>query len=119
MSSKQANIQLYFFLLILGILLISVVAIFAPIGADISTELYLAQEQIVNDSRQDINNINNTEIKGTIQNFLNEGKETTKDNINMYSFLYKYGGIILLALGILSIAYASRNLTESQGGVTP
>jgi len=121
MQNKKANLNLYILLTTMGLLVISLVAIIIPIGIQFSAEMYKAQENIIDDTSDDINSISDTTIRETTQSYLKTGKDTTKDNIKLYSFFYENSGVILLVLGLLVLFFYSRTLSEQnlQGGIAP
>jgi len=119
MLNKKANLNLYILLTMSGLFIITLVAIILPIGVQFSAEMYKAQESIIDDTKDDISSISDTTIRETTQSYLKTGKETTKDNIKLYSFMFENGGVILLILGLLVLFFYSRTLSEQnlQGGV--
>lgn len=118
MQNKKANLNLYILLTMVGLFVISLVAIIIPISIQFSSEMYIAQENIIDSSASDISKISDTTIRETTQSFLKSGKDTTKDNIKLFSFFYKYSGLILITLGLLVFFFYSRTMSEQklQGG---
>lgn len=100
-NNKKGNISLLlvFFITFLSIALIF--GVLAPIGANFNTKLYEAGEDILQDAIDDLDQIDDPEIRASLNETLSGAKNNAINNIEINANLYKYAWII--TIGILSI----------------
>lgn len=118
-KKKNGQISLFFVFIFLGIIVILISAVFAPMMTVFSSEMYKAGEDMLIQANGTIAQINNTEIRTQIQAAIGEGLDATQTNIEVSTDLYQYGWVILLFVVFLVIFILSRQIVEinQQGGV--
>jgi len=110
----QAAIYFAWFLLALTILLIG--AFVAPLGVRFSTEMYTAGEGILNDTMPTIEEIQDDEIRQSINNSVNRAKDNTDTNIAIATDLYQYSWVMLLIVTLIGLFLFTRKLVEYGSG---
>lgn len=115
---KKGNVTLYITFIIVSLVIILITAILAPLGADISSKLFLAGEQLLLDSNETISQISNTEVKDTLTTSFDNAIQAGSMNIQVTTDLYQYAWVFILILSGIIIFLISRQLVEvSKGGV--
>lgn len=116
MKNKKAVLSLYIVFFILAIVIVTITAVFAPMGVLFNTEMYKAGEDILLQSNKSISEISDTAVKAEVQAVIAEAKSDAQTNIEVNADLFQYGWILLISIvGIVLFIYA-RQLVEYGGG---
>lgn len=114
---KKGNVTLFIVFLFLATIMILLAAVIVPILIRQSTTFYVIGQGIINDSMQDINNITNVAIRTQINQSLTAAQQSTADNIDILSYIFRYSWVlILIVLGIVGFI-ATRRQVETGGGL--
>jgi predicted PurR-regulated permease PerM len=116
MKNKKGTIALYFVFIVLSIVIVIITALVAPMGILINTEFYKAGEQILNNSQDSLNGIQDDEIRNAINGTINAAKDNTINNIEVSGALYQYSWVLLIIITALVLFLFTRRLTESGYG---
>lgn len=112
-KGKRGNLTLFFVFVIVGLIVLLIASIFAPLGAQISAQFYAAGEDILNATANGaVADIDNANIRDQINATLQSGMDTTQENVELYTAIYKYGGWIAIFLIAIIIFLFSRRLVE-------
>lgn len=118
MISKKASVTLYITFLIVATVIIIITAVMAPFGALFTTEMYLAGQDILAQTNDSIQAIQNTTIRNSVQSTINLAFAAAEDNIEVTTDMYQYGWVIVVALTAIIIFLITRQLVEAgRGGV--
>lgn len=112
MRRKKAQISIYFVFLIISIIVVAVTAVFAPLGAQFSQQMYTAGEGIINRSQASLNQISDANVKNQINAIYVGAQANTVDNIEVTTGLYKYSWIIVIILAGTVLFLFTRRLVE-------
>lgn len=112
MDGKRGQVILWFVFVIMAFVIIVISAVLAPAGVQFTTVSYLAGEKILNNSLDDINNIQDEAIKASINGTVNSAKAATEDNIAVNSAIFQYGWIIVVVLVGLVLFMLTRQLVD-------
>jgi predicted PurR-regulated permease PerM len=116
--NKKGQLGIYLAAMIVVIIIIVLAALFAPIGARFTTQTYLAGETILNQTQEDIDAIQDADIKASINTNIQNAKDATDDNIEFLTALYKYAWLFVLIILGIGFFLLSRSLIEyNQGGL--
>ena len=116
MNNKKGQIAVYVVWFFMAIVLVIIVAFFAPLGARINTEFYKAGEQIILSANSSISNISNTTIRNEIQGALSNAQLASQNNIEVNASIFQYSWIPILVLGAIVVFLFARRLVEVGGG---
>lgn len=112
-KNKRGNITLMLVFVMTATILLLLTAVIAPFGAQITTEMYAAGEDILNETNNgDLNEINDAGVRAELNETFNEAMSNTQANIELYTAVYKYGGWIVIFLVAIVIFLFSRRLAE-------
>lgn len=114
-KSKKGQLVTFLVFVFLSIIIILVTGVIAPLGARINSEFYLAGEQILLDTNDTIQSIQNTTIRDSLTDTMNKGLASTQSNIEINTGLYKYSWVIVLAALIFIFFLATRQQVEAGG----
>lgn len=116
MKHKRGQITLYLVFIIAAITIVTIGAIFAPMGVRFSTEMYKAGYMILEDSNASINSINDDAVRTQIQSTISNAMDAQENNIEVNSALYQWSWLFILILTALIVFLYTRRLVE-YGGV--
>lgn len=113
---RKAQVTLYFTFIIVGIIIILIGAVAAPLGVLFSTKMYSAGEDILNQANESLEQIQNPTVKAQIADVIHSAQDASLDNITVAGGLYEYSWIFLLVISALVVFIATRRLIEFSGG---
>lgn len=117
MKPKKANVTLLFVFVMIAGVIILLTAVFAPMGALFSTNLYAAGEDILMATNDSIANINDAEVKTAIYSVVDEAFAAQENNVNVSVSLYTYSWIFVIVISsIVIFLLARRNVELGTGG---
>jgi len=115
-KGKKGQAAIYFAWFVVAITILLIGAFVAPLGVRFSTEMYSAGEDILNDTMPVIEDIQDDEIRMSINNSINNAKDNTETNIDVASNLFQYSWVMLLIITIVGLFLYTRRLVEFGGG---
>lgn len=116
-SFRENNMGVMGFFLVfivLGFMLVILFAVAVPFLINFSTSSYAFGDQIIGDSTAFLDDIQNETIKGQLQSSLSGAQGATQDNIDILTFFYQYGWIIIIVVTSFSIYMVARKVVETQ-----
>jgi hypothetical protein len=116
MKNKKGSITLFIVFLISAFSILIIASVFAPMGVRATTKFYEMGEKQVLNAQDDLNGINNTDIKTELNATFNNALGAVQNNIEINSMLFQYGWIFVIILSGLIIFLFTRRLVE-YGGV--
>lgn len=115
--NKKGSVMLYLTFLIAVTMIILITAVFAPLGVRFNSAMYIAGQNIINESMSDINNISDPTIRAQVNATLTAAMAAGADNIEVNASLFRYSWIFIVVLTALIIFIYTRRLTEIQTGL--
>jgi predicted PurR-regulated permease PerM len=117
-NHKRGQIAIYFVFIILAVFIILITAVFAPMGILFNTEMYRAGENIVLQSQDSINEIQDEEIRNKLISITDQGLAATENNIAVNNSLFQYGWVLIIFLtAIVLFLYTRQTVEFGRGGV--
>jgi len=114
---KKGQISLYISLAFIIFIIILLTGLFAPMGAFISSNFYLAGERLIIDSNATVQNISDANVKAALTATFNDASANAVTNIQVATNIYQYAWAILILLAaLLAFLYARRLVEYGQGG---
>jgi len=113
---KKGQIALYISFIILAIILVLLGAVFGPMGALFTVEMFAAGEEILIMANETANNISDPNIRAALTGTLTAATEATQMNVDVNAGLFQYSWILIIALAGLVIFLNTRRLVEFGGG---
>lgn len=110
--SRRGQVVIWFSFVIVALVVITVSAILAPAGVQFTTASYLAGEKILNNSLDDINDIQDVDVRTAVFDVVDSAKDATEDNIEVNSAIFRYGWVIVVALVGFILFLLTRSLTN-------
>lgn len=107
----QLAIALFMFIIITTILIVGTV--FAPIGTKFATVTYNVGESILNLTADDLNNIQDADIRLSLNETIEQSKNNTDESITIYGALYRFSPIIAVIVVILMAFLLARRSVET------
>jgi len=115
--NKKGQTAIYFAWIVVAFTILLIGAFAAPLGTRFSTAVYLAGEDILNDTMPEIESIQDDDIRQSINNSINRAKDNTETNIDVSSDLFQYSWVMILIVTIVGLFLFTRKLVEyGQGG---
>lgn len=116
-KKKKGQITLYIVFLFLAIIIILMGAVIAPVGVRMSTALYEAGEELMLDSVNDINGIEDINVRNSVNQSIQNALSASQNNIDVSAGLFQYSWVFLLLITAIVVFIQSRRVVEfSQGG---
>lgn len=109
---KKASITLYITFLIFAIIIIVITAVVAPFGVKLNAEAYKMGEQIYLSTNESIQDIQNQEIKLSIQSQINDSLDTINQNLEVNNALFKWSWLIMIMLTSFVVFLITRSIVE-------
>ncbi len=111
--NNRGQVTFYLFFIILAIIIILLVAVMAPFGSLVNTELYEIGEGIMIDANETLQGINDDDVRNRLQANFDTALDSTEDNIKVNNGIFQYGWIIVLVILALFLFLFSRRLVEA------
>lgn len=115
--NKKGNLSLFFVFIILASVLLFIGVFVAPMGSQLSTEMYIAGESIINSSANRVDMIENEEVKAGLNDLFDSAQGATNSNISITTNMFKYSAFILVLIVLIVLFLYSRRLVEYGGMV--
>lgn len=115
-KQKKGTVTLFIVFFFIAVIIILIAAVVAPLGAEFSTEMFLAGQGILNDTKADhIDAIADPAIKTELNDSFNAAISSAEGNIQFSTDIFKYAWVIVLILcGIIMFLF-SRRIVEYGG----
>lgn len=110
---KKGQLAIALIMLIIIVTILIVGAIFAPMGVQFATITYGVGEQILNNTQDDLDNIQDSNIRNSINTTITQSKNNTDESITIYGALYRYAPIIAVIIVILIAFLLARRSVET------
>jgi uncharacterized protein (UPF0333 family) len=115
--NKKGNVSLFIMFMFIALIVITISAFFAPMGIKFNTAMYAAGEKIMEDSLDDINDIQNETVRNRVKSVIQGGLDAGENNIEVNNTLFQYGWVLVIGLTALILFLYSRQLVEVGGGL--
>lgn len=114
--NKRGQVFLYLILFASMTFVIVISALLAPIGVELNTKFYLAGQDILNDSLDDIAGISDPTIREQVNASVLAAQGQAANNIEINAALYQYGWVLVLIVSGLAFFLVARQLVSLGGG---
>lgn len=114
--NKKAQLGLYFAFFVVAIIFVVISAVIAPVGVRINTEFYRAGENILLANNDSISEIQDAEIRESIQGINDGAVSAVEQNIEVNGALFQYGWVFLLVITAIGFFLFSRSTVGSDAG---
>ena len=112
MMNRKAQVMILISFLIMATVIIVIGAIVAPLGTRISSEFYVAGEQILADSQPVLSQIQDAEVSQALNDTIAAARASQQDNITVTSNMYQYSWVFVIVLTALVMFIFTRRLVE-------
>lgn len=113
---KKAQAVLYIYFILAAVILIAIAAVFAPMGVLFNTKMYTAGEDILQKSLDEINNIQDDEVRASVTATVNAALDAGENNIEVNAGIFQYSWVIILIVTGVIFFLNSRRLIETGQG---
>lgn len=115
---SKGQISLYISLVFVLFIIILLTGLFAPMGAFIASNFYLAGERLIIQSNSTVANISDPAVRTALQGTFGNAQSNAQTNIETATNLYQYAWAIMIVLAaLLAFLYARRLVEYGQGGL--
>ena len=111
-KKNNGQISFVFVFFLSGIFIILLSAIFGLMMALFNTEFYKAGENIILQTNESLQDIQDPTIKANVQGMINSAQAASVNNIEVGTDLYRYGWVLLLVLTAVIIYLSARQNIE-------
>jgi predicted PurR-regulated permease PerM len=116
-KDDHAVLGFFFAFILAATMLVFLFACAIPFLIGFTTDLYSASDSIIEDAKNNIEDISNTTIRDRIQDNLQKMQDATEENINYLSFFYQYGWIFVIIVVVFTIFMLARQVVETKSGL--
>jgi hypothetical protein len=117
-SNKRGQAATYIVWFISALALLLIAAFLAPMGVRFNTALFIAGETILNQSQDDIANIDDADIRASINASIVQAKASGENNIEVLTDVFQYSWVVVLGCSVLVLfLWTRRNVEYGQGGL--
>lgn len=116
---ENNNAVLGFFLafILSATMLVFLFACAIPFLINFTTDIYSANDEIIDDAQSNLQSIVNETIRTRIQVNLENMQLATEENINYLSFFYQYSWIFVILVTAFTIFMLARQVVESKSNM--
>lgn len=112
--NRKGSITIYITVFIASVIIIVLASVLAPAGVLLTSEFYSAGEDILLQANDSISNIQDSTVRGTLQNATASALSGAETNISTLTDFYQYSWIIVLVMvGFIGFLF-TRAMVERQ-----
>jgi len=112
--NNKGQVAYFFVFVFVAIGLLFLFAVATPFLQTFNIEAYKVGETIINDAQGDIDEIQNTEVRESIDGLLTAQQESMEGQTDVLGVFFQYGWIIIIVVLVLLIFMATRQTVESE-----
>ena len=116
MKSKKSQVTIYLAGLIVMIIIVTISAFLAPLGARFTSEMVVAGQTELLRANETISKIQNQTIKDRWAGTVGEAYEAAETNIEVTTDMFQYMWVIVCAVVALILFLYTRRVIEVGGG---
>lgn len=116
MRGKKGQITPYIVFIIMSLTIITLGAVFSPMGTQFSTQLYAAGESVLLKANESIAQIQDENVKARFYESVGNALDSQEQNVSITTGMYQYSWIIVLVLAGLVLFLFTRSIVEYTGG---
>ncbi len=116
MTNKKAQAVLFVYFFISAIIIVTIAAVFAPMGVLFNSKMYAAGDDILARAQADIDDIHDTAVRTQINDTISAAKAAGQNNIDVNASIFQYGWVFVLILTGLIVFLQTRRLIEIGAG---
>jgi len=111
---NQKGVAAYFYLFFFfSLMLLFLFAVAIPFMQTFNIEAYSMGEEILQQSQGAIDDIDNTEVRESIQGMVDNQLDSTETQIDILGTFFQYGWLIIILIVLLIIFMATRETVET------
>lgn len=110
--NQKGSISFFIVFVALAVILLILFAAVIPLLIAFDTALYEGAEDIILDANKTAGNIQNAEIKASLQSSLQASTDTIPTQIDIMSNFFQYGWILVIVVIVLVLFMISRQTVE-------
>ena len=115
---KKGQAVLYIYFIIAMIVIITIVGVAAPLGVLFNVKMYTAGESILNKSLVEINQIQDSAVRASINATVNSALAAGQNNIEVNSGIFQYSWIfVIIIAGVIFFINARRVIEVGNSGI--
>lgn len=117
---RKGQLAIFFAFFVFAIIIILMAAVLSPMATRFTTESILAGEMILESTQERALDINDTEIRNSVNASIQGALDNAEDNITINTAIFKYMWVLVVSLGCLIMFLITRSLVEfgkSSGGI--
>lgn len=114
-KNKKGVITMYLTFFIVAILIIVITAVFAPVGTLFNTKMYLAGQDILEQTNDSIQGITDANVRASVEGVVQSAIDSSENNIEVNANLFQYSWIFVIVIAAIVIFLYSRRLIEVGG----
>lgn len=115
-KSKRGLVWLYVSFMIMAMVIVIIAGVLAPMGVMMNTKFMEAGMDILEMTQDDLNAINDTDVKESINGTINNALDAGVDNIDVQGDIFQYSWIFIIVLAAIIVFLAARRIVEFGGG---
>jgi hypothetical protein len=116
MKSKKGQAVLYVYFIITAIIIVTIAAVLAPMGVRFNAAMYAAGEDILEDSKADIDAIQDNAVRKQVNATVEAALDAGANNIEVNAQIFQYSWVIVLILTAVVVFLNARRLVEVGAG---
>lgn len=116
MKSKKGQAVLYVYFFIAAIIIVTIAAVFAPMGVLFNSKMYTAGESIMLKAQDEISGIQDASVRASINETVQQALDAGQNNIEVNAAIFQYGWVFVLILTGLIVFLQTRRLVEVGAG---
>jgi len=112
MKNKKGAVSMYLTFIILATIIIVITGVFAPMGVQFGTEMFLAGQDILDTANDSIMQINNDTIRSSILSSVSAANSAASTNIEVNANLFQYSWVFVIIITALVLFLVTRRAVE-------
>ena len=112
LRQRKGQVVLYIFFIISAIIIITIAAVFAPMGVLFNTKMIQAGEDILGEAQDEIDLIQDTRVQAAVNSTVDAAFDAATTNINVNANIFQYGWLVMIILVGLIVFMQSRTIVE-------
>lgn len=114
--NKKASVAIYITIFIALTIIVLIAAVIAPFGTLFTSAAFAAGDDILEKSRERLDDIENTTVRDRIYSVIDEARDAGEFNIDVTTDFYQYAWIFAVVMTVLIGFLFTRSLTEITRG---
>jgi len=114
LKDRKGSLSFFIVFVFIAFILIILFAFAIPLMIKANSEFYLVGQELIQESNQTIQNIQNATIKQQIEDALGSAQQSTADQIGILAMFFQYGWIFVIFVVAFVVYMKARSTVESE-----